>query len=52
MRLAEKDTEEKKGGFLSRLRSMSKQDCGCGCCGGMKIVPKEKKPDDEDSEQK
>jgi hypothetical protein len=45
--LTEKDTVKKEGGFLSRLRSMGRQDCGCGCCGGVKIVPKEKKVDEE-----
>jgi len=50
-KLTEKETDKKEGGFLSRLRSMGKQDCGCGCCGGMKIVPKEKNPDNEGEER-
>jgi len=47
MKLTEKDTVKKEGGFLSRLRSMGGQDCGCGCCGGVKIVPKETKADED-----
>lgn len=48
MKLTEKDTVKKEGGFLSRLRSMGGQDCGCGCCGGVKIVPKEKKAEEKE----
>lgn len=48
MKLTEKDTVKKEGGVLSRLRSMGGQDCGCGCCGGVKIVPKEKKAEEKE----
>ncbi|WP_207231400.1 hypothetical protein [Methanofollis fontis] len=48
MKLTEKECEKKKGGFLSRLRAMGGKECECGCCGGVRIVPKEKKPEEKD----
>ncbi|EHQ36355.1 hypothetical protein [Methanoplanus limicola] len=44
----EKETNEKKG-FFSRFMKGEGNECGCGCCGGIKIVPKESSTEKEDS---
>ena len=45
-------SDEKKG-FFSRFMKKKENECGCSCCGGIKIVSKEKAPEEEtDSESR
>ncbi|MDO9540379.1 MAG: hypothetical protein Q7J09_10320 [Methanocalculus sp.] len=46
--MTEEDSKKTKKGFLARLREMSDPSCDCGCCGGMKIVPKEKTEEEQE----
>jgi len=48
----EKESNEKKG-FFSRFLKAKDNECACGCCGGIKIVPKAENAEDKtDSDQK
>ena len=48
----EKESNEKKG-FLSRFLKAKDSECACGCCGGIKIVPKAENAEEKtDSDKK
>jgi hypothetical protein len=42
--------EGRKKGFFSRI--MKEKESGCGCCGGIKIVPKDSSTEKKDPEKK
>ena len=47
-----KMSDEKKG-FFSRFMKKKESECGCSCCGGIRIVSKEKTAEEEtDSESR
>lgn len=44
--MSEKETDGKKG-FFSGFMKGKESKCGCGCCGGIRIVPKESSAEKE-----
>ena len=50
--MTENDPKKKSQGFLARMKAMSNAGCDCGCCGSMKIVPKETQKDEVETDTK
>ena len=46
--MSDKETDEKKG-FFSGFMKGKESKCGCGCCGGIRIVPKESSTEKTDT---